>query len=305
MTDPIPILLLIVDNPGIHQWMKKNLANQFHIIEASTQQKAIQIAENTAIDFIILDSQFEDCNPLELSKKLRKINISTPILLITGKLKKIFRDAALASGVTDFLNDQLSLEELETRIATGQKIAEIRKKTSDISTLIKEPSQTISRGYFKNKVLLNEKAMLCLADVKEKNAPITLLMVSIDRFQELQESEGLIEIEHLLPVIYERLNHVLRSNDLLIPSSNGMLIVLLPFTSVDEGKHLAEELRRSIQNQTFDLAQKNLQLTISIAVSPLEASEEQYKRLVSYAGQVLSRAKATKNLIISLDKEVL
>lgn len=137
----LPTLLLISDNPSIEHWMKKNLEGQFYIIEESTQSSALEAAKSTALDLIILDSQLENCDPLELSHLLRQINTSISILLITGRLKKSYREEALASGVSDFLNDQLEINELRERIETGRKTAAMQKKTADISLQIKKKNR--------------------------------------------------------------------------------------------------------------------------------------------------------------------
>jgi two-component system, cell cycle response regulator len=299
----LPTLLVISDNPSIWQWVKRELEGQFFIIRASRQFSATETARTTELDFIILDANFEECDPLELARELRQINTITPILLITGRLKKSFRDAALDAGVTDFLNESLSIEELETRIATGKRAASARKKTSEISTRLKGTKQELSQDFFKNKVLLNKKAIDLLANVKKQKDSIMLLLLRIDHFQDLQSQVGLIDAEELLPLLSERITRHLRPEDLLIPSSQGFFILLLPHTAPDEASAIAEELRREVQKEPFQLPSKKLEITISIALSSFQAEEEQYKRIVAQASKALQAAKAMTNLIISLDKE--
>ncbi len=140
MAEPLklPTLLIIADNPAIGHWIKKNFEDRLYILEAETQSFALETAKMTRLDFIVLDSHFEESNALELSQKLRQINPTTPIFLITSRLKKQFRKNALAAGITDFLSDQLAVEELQTRMAIGQQAAKARKKISEISSRIKE-----------------------------------------------------------------------------------------------------------------------------------------------------------------------
>ncbi len=148
MSKPIklPTLLVIAENPSVRFWVKKHLDHQFFVIPAEKWQEALE-ALNARLDFIIIDSALEECNALELCKELSKRTQKNlvPILLITGRLKKSFRDRALESGVTDFLSDQLDLDELETRIATGLKAASIRQKTEDLGLLIKAPKKDTSK----------------------------------------------------------------------------------------------------------------------------------------------------------------
>lgn len=298
----LPTLLIISDNPSIFHWLKKNLEDRFYLIEASTEDISLQMARSTSLDFIILDSLFEECPPLKLSRKLRQINPAIPIFLITGRLKQSFRDAAIDSGVTDFLNDQLSIEEIEMRAMASQKAAIVRKKTSEMSGQLKVHEQTPAFDFFKKKVLLDDKALRLLADIKKKKDSITLLLVRIDHFDELQTTETRRSAEEIPISVQERLNQTLQPDDLLIPASNGTFIILLPYTTSKEAYEIAEKLRRSVHQKAFDLSNKPLRLTISIVVSPLEASETQYKKMVSLASQTLDAEKTLSNFILSLDQ---
>lgn len=142
----LPTLLVVSDNPSLHLWVKKHLEDQFFVLSAETHPEALE-ALNARLDFIIVDAALEAGDALELCKELSQLTQKNcvPILLVTGKLKKSFRNRALESGVTDFLSDQLDLDELETRIATGLKAASLRQKTEaigfSIKTLPKDPKK--------------------------------------------------------------------------------------------------------------------------------------------------------------------
>ena len=87
----LPTLLIVSENPSIRFWIKKHLHDQFFILEAFDFKMALEAAKTSRLDFVILDSDFENCNPLKLSSEIRQILGSfTPILLITGRLKKSF-----------------------------------------------------------------------------------------------------------------------------------------------------------------------------------------------------------------------
>jgi len=127
----LPTLLLISDHAPIRFWIKKQLDNQCFIIVAQKKEKALGIAIHTLLDLVILDSDLEE--PLELCKQIRKTNPTLPIFLITGRLKKSYREAAIEAGVTDFLSEQLNVEELQMKINTAFKSAEVRKKIEQLS----------------------------------------------------------------------------------------------------------------------------------------------------------------------------
>lgn len=285
-----PTLLLIADNPSIWHWIKKNLENEFYLIYANYQNDAVEQAKSTKLDFIVLDSRFEECDALALARELRRANLAVPILLITGNLKKSFRDEAVQSGVSDFLNEELAIEEMKARIAVGEKTAMVRKKTNQISAKIKAPPPPPPH-VFKHKAVLNGQAIALLSNAKEE--PIALLLIRIDHYAGIGEA--------IAAPLSERLQQSLRTGDVLIPSSEGLFIALLPRTPIEEARTIAETLRRAIPKEPFQLPDRRCHATISIVISPLRASEEQYRRVVKNAKEALDQAQTTTNLIISLE----
>jgi len=135
----LPTLLLISENPSVIFWIKKQLKDQFFILVSSKFSQAIEQTKNTQLDFVMIDSEFENLNPLALSSELSSIlDPSTPIILITGSLKKSFLNTAFKSGITDFLNNQLNSEELQACILKGKKSQLLQKKTKTASSVISQ-----------------------------------------------------------------------------------------------------------------------------------------------------------------------
>lgn len=298
----IPILLIVADNPSITFWIKKHLTEQFFIIDASTRREALDALDGR-IDFIIVDSSFENCDPLELCKEMSQKTVGSliPILLITGRLKKSFRDHALDSGVTDFLSDQLDLEELETRIAIGKKATLARKKTSGLSSAIHIPKKELSSAYLKKKFLLNNQALHLLAEAKTQDKPIALLFVRIDDFAQLQDRFGYQIADEILIPFSDFVSHFLSEDDLLMPSSEGGFVLLLPNRETKAIKSVAEQFHKEILSHPFSTYQGPIHLTVSIAFSPLEANEGAFNRTIESAIQSLRQALPATNLIISID----
>lgn len=292
----LPTLLVVADNPSVRFWVKKHLDDQFFIISAERRQGALE-ALDARLDFIIVDSAFEDCDALELCKELSRQTQKylVPILLITGRLKKSYRDRALESGVTDFLSDQLDADELETRIATGLKAASVRQKTEDLGLSIKLP-QIPSNASLKKKVLLNDPALRFLAKAKKEKKPIALLFLRIDEWDKMElQSE-------ILPSFTKFIQRFLREGDLLLPSLENGSILFLSNTTADGARTIAEILRVQIQKIPFATSKGPQHLTVSIAISSLETSEKGVDRMIHSAAKLLQTHPET-NLILSLDQE--
>lgn len=276
----LPTLLVITDNPSLHHWIHKHLNQQFFIIYAIHETTALEIVQTTALDFLILDSNFEESNPLELCHKLRQANLVVPILFVTGRLKKSYRDAALEAGATDFLSNQLDLEELETRIATGLHAAAMRSKTSELFSTIKHPRQEPSSTFFKQKFVMDEHVLRILGKAKK---PIALLLIQFDPSRELPSEEK-------KTLLLQSCKQLLRSDDLLIPSMEGRFMMLLPHTTPLEAQKIAQHLQHRIQ-------QDSVRFTVSIAVSAIEAEEALYQKILANATLALQQTSQTSSII--------
>lgn len=206
-TVKLPTCLLITENPSIRSFAKTHLYSQFFLIEQIRKLDILDTVCHSILDLILIDGQIENC--LALCKEIREALFlnPTPILLITGRLKKSFRDEALDAGVTDFLGEQLDLDEWETRIATAQRALSLREKTADASHAIRS-MQPISSSYLKSKILLHDHAVRLLTSSKHKNQATALLIIQIDKTESLRSELGHWAFDALLLSVSEWIHRV-------------------------------------------------------------------------------------------------
>jgi len=298
----LPTLLAVTDDAAVRFWIKKQLDEEFFIVDAPKKHSALSAAQTTSFDFIIVDSELEDCDALELCRELKQIlRTLTPILLITGRLKRSYLDAAKEAGVTDFLNNQLDPEELRMRIQTIRKSHSLREKTQDISNALAQKSDDLSSMTLKNRVLIHNQAINALKEAKKEGVPIAALMIRIDRFDELQNRIGNGIKQQIIKPFTDLTQPLLSSTDFLVPSSEGRFIILMKNKTPDQGRALAERIKNDLSRQSFQTEEgPPLRLTVSIVVSSLEANEIDFNRMVDSSFKALKKA---QDLIISIDKE--
>lgn len=298
----LPTLLMISENPSVRFWIKKQLNDQFFIIDAADFKVAVEAAKTSRLDFVIIDSDFENCNPLKLSSEIRPhLEPFTPILLITGRLKKSFLDAALESGVTDFLNNQLDPTELQLRIATGRKAQSLRDKTHTVFSSVDQKQENISSDYLKNKFLLHDQALRVIANAKKKKIPLAALFVRVDRFEEMQTKIGYLVASEILLPLSNLFLKALKPTDLLIPSNEGRFIILFQNATTAQARDFAENIRSQVSKTLFSTKNGQIALTISMTLSSLEASEGDFNRMVDVSVKALEKSNTAANLIIPIE----
>ncbi len=276
----LPTLLVVTENPSIRFWVKKHLDDQFFIIGADSESSA-SAACSSRLDFIIVDSAIDA--PFAICKTLRKETHLVPILLITGRLKKSYRDKALEAGVTEFLSDQLDPDELKMRIEIGEKTAHAREKTVDLAEAIRPPK--MGNESLKNKKILGNSAYKLLEEAKQQNVPISILFLEIDQFSKWENRQ---EIFNSLGAFIQNL---LREKDLLVASTEGRYILLLWNTFFESGAKIAKRLKERIDIHPFSAMRK---LSVSIDISSAEAAGKNLEKLLSESIQSINAQKGEK-----------
>lgn len=291
-----PTLLLVTDQFAIISWMRREISGDFYLLEAESQEAALDYLNQAMIDLVIVDGKiaraFEICSSIR--KKL--VKRSTPILLITGRLKRDFRDAAFLHGVTDFISDQLDIEELQTRIAATQKMSESEDKIADLSMLIPIPTSQIAEGYFKNRFLLHDSALRFLANAK--NNQVLFLLIRIDQAGQFETAT----LNQLALAVSQEISREIDSETLLLPSSRLGEFVLL-MRDIAAGMTLAETLQTQIKSHPFETREGLLWITLSIVIGSTESNQHAFEEMVDAASKALGTSSTHTNLILPLTKD--
>lgn len=280
-TIKLPTLLLVTKNPSIRSWIKSHLDAKFFIIESHKQSAIIDIIQHSKLDFIIIDGNIENC--LELCKQIKSyLHLALPpIFLITGRLKKQFRDAAAEAGVANFLSEQLDEEELQRYIETREQALAIQEKTANLYIHTRSThSCLLIPPQFHAQVV----RLLKLSE-KEKTAT-AFLLIQIDRFKTLQTELGHLAIDTLFHSFSQWMRGRLKKGDLLVPAADNRLVLLLRNTNLIQAKLFAETMRKEISKQRFRTIEGR-SITVSVAYSHLEATESSLERIIDVAIRAL------------------
>lgn len=119
---------------------------------------------------------------------------------------------------------------------------------------------------------------------------LTLLMVDIDHFKQLNDRHGHAAGDHALCVFAQAAERTLRKHDLMGRLGGEEFAVLLPGTAVNEAVEAAERLRMAIAAATVELADGRHSMTVSIGVAQVLENETVSAALVR-ADRALYRAK--------------
>lgn len=128
-------ILIVEDDSSILKGLKENLElEHFKIISESDGEDGYKSAINNKPDLIILDVMLPSKNGFDICRDIRKENINTPIIMLTGKSAETDKVLGLELGADDYITKPFSIRELIARInAILRRVNNIEKEFDNYS----------------------------------------------------------------------------------------------------------------------------------------------------------------------------
>jgi two-component system, OmpR family, KDP operon response regulator KdpE len=112
-----PVKILVVDDePPIRKLLRTGLDTQgYEVLQAPNGKAALELLASKP-DLVILDLGLPDVDGLELLKKIRGLQNSLPIVVLSSRDDEVGKVAALDLGADDYVTKPFGMEELLARI---------------------------------------------------------------------------------------------------------------------------------------------------------------------------------------------
>jgi len=143
-----------------------------------------------------------------------------------------------------------------------------------------------------NRHYLHEKSICFFKQADTFNQPLSLLLIDIDYFKQVNDSHGHIIGDKVLVHFVNNIRKTLRSDDLLVRYGGEEFALLLPKKDLQQSLIVAEKLRQYIELQPYQLDKENnvMNITISIGVCQY-GSGESLEQFIGKADAALYIAK--------------
>lgn len=117
MSENLPTILLIEDDHQLGPMLKDSLELKNYSVDLETRgERALQLFKAAKYDIIILDVVLPGINGLDLAKKIRETDYTTPILFMSAKDQDKDMILAYCSGGDDYIVKPFTVTELALRI---------------------------------------------------------------------------------------------------------------------------------------------------------------------------------------------
>ena len=110
-------ILIVEDEPGIYTFLKEGLIDEgYDTLVATDGSEALRAFADWKPDLVLLDWMLPTMDGIEVCRRIRETDVTTPVLFLTAKDGVEDTIKGLRTGANDYIKKPFSFEELVERI---------------------------------------------------------------------------------------------------------------------------------------------------------------------------------------------
>ncbi|MCL2441157.1 MAG: diguanylate cyclase [Treponema sp.] len=284
--------LLIVDDESANLKVLTYILGEDYTIFTSTNGKnAVEKVKEFRPDLILLDILMPDMDGYQTLEEIKKCEElrKTPVIFITGLDSDEDEEKGLSLDAVDYITKPFSPAIVKLRVRNQIQIVN-QIETIERLSMIDQLTNIPNRRSFDERLKMEWKQAV------RENTPISLLIMDLDNFKNINDIYGHLQGDMVLQAIAEIFIHSFnRPGDFAARWGGEEFVVLMPNTCIKGALEVAERIRQEVENTLFpSLDKSELKITISIGVnSIIPALESSVDAFISSADKALYAAKQT------------
>ncbi len=226
---------------------------------------------------------FDDCRLLEpLSKELADIKKDPRYILFPLKGKKEFLGYIVIQGAGEHDRDKIAI--LVNQFALILRRIYLYKEVEQLA-ITDSLTQVFTRRY------IFERFEEELRRAKINNTYLSVLMLDVDFFKQVNDRHGHIVGDGVLRFVSRRILENIREIDIVGRYGGEEFCIILPDTGAPGAKYVAERVRQAIEHHVMDIYDSHIQVTVSIGIALYPTDGKKMATLIDKADWALYRAK--------------
>ena len=130
-------ILLIEDEQKISRLLKLELEYEgYEVSSAEDGTTGLELSKSEQWDLVLLDVMIPKLNGMEVLRRIRTTDNTTPVILVTARDSLPDKVSGLDLGANDYITKPFAIEELLARIRACLRMASIMKREEDASITV-------------------------------------------------------------------------------------------------------------------------------------------------------------------------
>jgi len=298
-----PTILIIDDDEQIRKLLTQLLCADNDCRSVESAEGAIAVLDATSFDLVISDINMSGISGLELLPTVLSKNPDAVVIMISGQQTIDHAIEAMRAGAFDYLIKPLDIRLVETAVSRAlshhQLLNEKRRYENHLEDLVRERTAEIEHlAYYDrltdlpNRNLFVDRCAEAIADAGDSNRFLGVVLVSIDRFKNINDTLGHAAGDHLLKEVAARLRTSLSDSHIVARFDGPEFAILL--TEIMEPSAVEEICISMIESfkTSFYLPTQEVYVTPSIGISLFPLNGGTGAAILQNAGAAHHRAKS-------------
>ena len=222
-----------------------------------------------------------------------------PVILLTGRSEHDTIIKGLNQGASDFVTKPFHVGELVARVRVQLKIRSLQAELRQSNELLKQSNELLTElsntdplTGLSNRRYLMDALNKELHRAKRSNQVLTLIMLDIDHFKEINDTFGHHSGDMVLDAVARVLQGKTRRYDIAARYGGEEFVLALPDTPPANAHTVAEHLRQAIEALSFASPMDRYRTTASFGIAAYPSPRvDDVDALLREADAALYRAK--------------
>ena len=299
-------IVLVEDNP-IDATDTQNILNRDDniVFTCPDSRRAREITAVEDIELIVCNLDLKDEDALRLLSLFRAEERTRQVpFLMMGEPEQTVRLAkALDLGANDYIMKPLDDNELVARSRSQIRRKRFQDRLRDLYKQALSMALIDGLTGLYNRRYLETYLKGLMGNIVEFRKPLALLILDIDHFKAVNDTYGHIVGDKVMRTVAETLTGGLRSVDMIARFGGEEFVVVMPETTEDSAKTVAERLRRRVSETRvfYEGVEEPVSVNISIGLTLRMPEDKTAEDLIHRADKALYDAKSSgRNRVVSV-----
>jgi len=289
-------ILVVDDDPNYRETVADLLEQEgYKVSQVDTGIASLEEVKKKFFNVVLVDFKLADITGLDLAKKIKAVDRDTYIILVTGyasletALKAIEMREEIYGYVVKGGDREPSLLEWAIRSALReQRLAWDKMKAENelrrANKRLEELSITDDLTGIYNRRHFYDKLSEVTLSAQRYKRPVSLLMFDVDHFKSYNDTRGHLAGNRILERVGRIVSEEIREVDWGFRYGGDEFTVILPETSKEDARVVAERIRRAFEKCKFD------ETTLSIGIAQYDLKSD-LDTLIKTADEAMYKAK--------------
>jgi diguanylate cyclase (GGDEF)-like protein len=283
-----PRVLVADDDMDAREALFAVLQPEYDVTTAQDGETAVELARAEHPDAILMDLFMPRLDGLQALARLRgdAATADIPVIFVSARGDDAVKARTLDLGAADYLQKPFSDRELRARLERTLRL-------SQSQTALRELAQTDPLTG-----LANLRAFRARLDDEVKRArrygtPLTAVMADMDNLKPVNDELGHAAGDRAIAAVAAVMRAELRETDFGARYGGDEFVLLLPHTTAEEGRVLAERICARLKETSLDVSGRRIPIGASFGIACLseDGADSAADALVRAADSALYRAK--------------